>query len=463
MTEKTKKEPETKKPAAKTTAKTPAKAPAKAKPAARKASPAKKPAAAPKEAPAPKEKKEEPKREDKPQAEEKPLITSNTDEGGISGLLFSLLLIAVLAGGGYATLPLWSPYVVDYLPELEMGGGAEPPEDLLVDRIGEIEQEIQKVRDSGQGIADLEQERSRLNDSIDNVMTRIDGLEKQIAHVKDMLQATSPPSDAVDTNQSLQRLTNRMNELERSDETVNAVMERLARLEKAMSDSGATASSSAEQLSKTMADISQRIGTLETGAAESSATETEVAERTKAQVRAQSLVLAVGHLRETLRSSAPYTQALDALKALGEGDPDIMRGVEELIPYAETGAPTLNMLRRDFIATSEAIRAAAPEAAAEGAAGLLDKALNRLTSLVSVRKAGSDGSAGGPQGPTEEAMKRLGSGDLAGAIEVIAALYGAEADAARPWLEGARARLTAETSLARLHVFVVSLLAPSDQ
>ncbi len=399
-----------------------------------------------------------------PKTQEKTLVTSNTEEGGISNLLWGLLLVAVLTGGGYATLPLWSPYVVDYLPELEMGGGAEPPEDTFVDRLSEIENEIQRVRESGEGIADLEQERGRLNKSIETVMGRIGELEKQIDYVRGMLQATSPPSDAVVTNESLQRLSSRMNKLEESDETVNAVMERLARLEQAMAESGSNAGSSATQLSQTMADISARIGTLEAGVAANVAAKEKNQQRSKQNARAQTLVLAVGHLRQTLRSSDPFTQALDALKSLAQGDPDIMRGINELSSYAEFGIPTLDMLRRDYIAAAEAINAAAPEAQVSGeASGFIDKALKRIKSLVSVRKAGSENSGDVIKGPAEKAMAMLGDGDLSGAIASLETLYGQEAEAAAPWLEKARARLTAETALSRLHVFVVSLLAPANQ
>ncbi|MBL6931557.1 MAG: hypothetical protein ISR45_01315 [Rhodospirillales bacterium] len=401
---------------------------------------------------------------DTPKTPEKPIVTSNTDEGGISGLLWTLLLIAMLGGGGYATLPLWSPYVVDYLPALEMGGGVEPPEDTLVNRLTEIENEIQRVRKSGEGIADLEKERNRLNTSIEGVMGRIDDLEKQIDYVRGMLQATSPPSDAVVTHESLQRLSSRMNKLEQSDETVNAVMERLAMLEQAMADSGSNASSSASQLSQTMAEISQRIGSLESGVETSAASESKVAARTQQHLRAQTLVLAVGHLRENLRTSAPFDQALSALKSLGEEDADIMRGVNELSPYAQTGIPTLDMLRREYISAAEKIAAAAPEVTASGeTTGILDKAMGRIKSLVSVRKTGSQSPADVVKGPAESAMAQLGDGDLSGAIATLEALYGKEALAAQPWLEKARARLIAETALSRLHVFVVSLLAPATQ
>jgi len=398
-----------------------------------------------------------------PKEAEKPLVVSNTEEGGISGVLWGLLFVALLVGGGYATKPLWTPYLVDYLPQLKKMAADQPAEDLLMDRVNQLAQEIAQVRQSGEAIGDLESERSRLNKTFEGVMARITELEKQIDYVRGMQQATAPPSDAVNTNESLQRLSSRMNELEKSDESVSAVMERLSKLEQAMEESGSSTKSSAAELSQIMTDISQRIGTLESGAAQSVAREASTAEA-KQQVRAQTLVLAVGHLRETLRSNDPFVQPLGALKALGGDDPDIKRGLEELAPYAKTGIQTMDMLRRSYPAVAKNIKAAAPEVTSgDTDKSTIDKVLDQVTSLVSVRKTGSEDPATLVSGPADTALVQLDQGDLGAAIATLSALYGPEASAAAPWLAQAQARLIAETTLSRLHVFVVSILAPATQ
>lgn len=392
---------------------------------------------------------------------EKPLVASNTEEGGNSRSLFGLLAVAILIGGGFATQTLWTPYVIDYLPGLTQPEEPEQPEDTFADRLEEIEQEVRRVRNSGEAIADLERQRSQLNQSFEGVMARIIELEKQIDYVRGMLQATSPPSDAVQTNESLQRLSSRMKRLEASDETVNAVMERLARLEQAMADSDTSTDSTAEQLSKTMAEISQRIGSLESGATQSTVGLAEARVLAAHQVQAQTLVLAVGHLRETLRDSAPFTAALEALASLAQGDPDIMRGVNQLTPYAQTGIATMDTLAREYNFTARAIAEAAPQADLKTRSeDVLDDVLSSIKSLVSVRKAGTPDQQEAGEGPAKMARARLDAGDLAGAVAVLSALEGPQATAAAPWLKRARARLVAETELSRLHVFVVSLLTP---
>ena len=121
-----------------------------------------------------------------PKEPEKPLIKSYTEEGSISGFLWGLLFVAVLGGGGYATKPLWAPYVVNYLPQLKSMAVDEPTEVLLMDRIDQLDEEIAQVRKSGDAIADLESERGRLNKTFEGVMARIIELEKRIDYVRGM-------------------------------------------------------------------------------------------------------------------------------------------------------------------------------------------------------------------------------------------------------------------------------------
>ena len=393
----------------------------------------------------------------------KPLIISNTEEGGISIFLWGLLFVVVVGCGSYATKPLWAPYVIDYLPQLKSMAGDQPPEDLLMARIDQLEEEIVQVRKSGEAIADLESERGRLNKTFEGVMARILELERQIDDVRRMKKATTPPTDAVSTTESLQRLNSRMNDLEKSDEIAKAVMERLNNLEQRMAERGSSAGSSAEELSQIMTDISQRIVTLESGATKSVAGEASMAVA-KRQVRAQALVLAVGHLRETLRSSNPFVQSLGALRALGGDDPDIMSGLKELAPFAQTGIQTLDMLRRDYDTVAENIRAASPKVTSgEMAKSSLSKVLDQVRSLVSVRKMGSEDPESYTSSLVDAAMVQLDQGDLEGSIATLSDLYGTEAAAAAPWLVKAHGRLIAEKTLSRMHVFVVSILATAIQ
>jgi hypothetical protein len=393
----------------------------------------------------------------------KPRIVSNTEEGGITPFLWALLFIVVVGCGVYAVKPLWAPYVINYLPQLESVAGDQLPKDLLADRIHQLEEEIVLVRKSGQAITDLENERSRMNKNFEGVMTRIITLEKQIDNVRRMKKSTTPLTDALITNESLSRLNSRMIELEESGEISGAILERLNKLEKMVGKSDTSAGGSANGLSQIMTDFSQRIATLESGAAESAAGVANVA-KAKQQVRAQTLVLAVSHLRASLRSSDPFVQSLRALKVLGRDDPDIMSGLKDLAPFAQKGIHTMDMLRREYYTVAENIKVAAPKVISNNLAqGTLSEVFNQVTSLVTIRKTDSENYDGFETSLVNTAMDQLDQGDLEGAIVTLSDLDGTEAAAAAPWLKKARGRLIAEKTLSRLHVFVVSILAASIQ
>lgn len=390
----------------------------------------------------------------------KPLVVSNTEERGNTVFLWGLLVIVVIGCGIYATKPLWAPLVINHLPQLKSLADNQPPEDLLTNRINQIEDEIVSVRKSGQAIADLEIERGRLNKNFEGVMARIITLEKQIDNVRRMQKAMKPPTDAFNTHESLNRLNSRMIKLEKSDERASVFLERLNKLEQLVAERDTSVVASTKGLSQVITEISQRIGILESGTSQSVIGDAVIAEA-KQQVRAQTLVLAVGHLRESLRSSDPFVKSLEALKALGGNDPDIMSGLKELAPFAETGIPTIDRLRREYNVVAENIRAAAPKVLSnKNVKNSFSEIFDQVTSLVTVRKTVGDSS---DINTVNAAMVQLDDENLEGAIVTLSSLQGTEAAAAAPWLEAARGRLVAEATLTRLHVFVVSLLATSIQ
>jgi len=391
----------------------------------------------------------------------KPQIVSNTEEGGITHFLWALLFIVTVGCGIYAIKPLWAPYVINYLPQLKSMADDPLSEDVLADRINQLEEEIVSVRKSGKAIADLEIDRSRLNKNFEGVMARIITLEKQIDSVRKMKKATLPPTDAFLANESLSRLNSRMIELEKSDEKASAVLERLNKLEQMVDKSDTSSGGSVKSLSQIMTDFSHRIETLESGAAKSVAGVLNEAEA-KQQVRSQTLVLAVSHLRESLRSSAPFVQSLRALEVLGGDDPDIMSGLKDLAPFAEKGVRTMDMLRREYDTVAENIKATAPKVISNNMAqSTFSEVFNQVTSLVTIRKLDSKHYDGVETSFVDKAMAQLDQGDLEGAIVTLSNLDGTEAAAAAPWLKKARGRLIAEQTLSRLHVFVISILAAS--
>ncbi len=164
------------------------------------------------------------------------------------------------------------------------------------------------------------------------------------------------------------------------------------------------------------------------------------------QRRGDSLVLAVGQLREALTRGASYAPALATARSVAADDPAVMPLLAPLEAGAARGVATRADLRARFdkVATEIARRDAAATAD-----GWWRPIADRLSSLISVRRVGDvDGS--GTSAVLARAEQRLVADDLAGAVAELDALQGEAAAAAQPWLADARARLAADAALARL-------------
>jgi hypothetical protein len=166
------------------------------------------------------------------------------------------------------------------------------------------------------------------------------------------------------------------------------------------------------------------------------------------------LVLAIAQLREALAHSLPYDKALQALAALAAGDPELGGAVAALKPMAATGVATLGELRESFDAAS---LAAARAAIAPDRPGWIGETLARLKRLVVVRHTGAV-AGNGADALLARAEAELKAGQLAAATAVLDGLGGAAAEAMRPWLESAKARLAADAALATLSTRAVARL-----
>ena len=124
----------------------------------------------------------------------------------------------------------------------------------------------------------------------------------------------------------------------------------------------------------------------------------------------------------------------------------------------------MDMLRRKYDTVAENIRVAASGDTSEIITkNILSEVFDQVTSLVTVRKTGTETSENIKTNPVDTARVQLDQGDLEGAIATLSALRGTEAAFTAPWLADAQGRLIAEKTLSRLHVFVVSILATSIQ
>jgi len=358
------------------------------------------------------------------------------DRSGLGGFLWVVALLAVVVGGGYATWPLWSAHVSAWLPALE--GEVDPQVAGTLDRLSEMEKELARIRESGDAIADLESVRGALNKDMEALMERIGALEGQLQAMRKMVAATTPPAAAIDANRSLENLTERLARLEQSNQSIDAVLGRVAGLEAAVAEGAQAAAGAGLEATSSMR-----------------------------QAQTQELVLAAGHLRESLAGPRPFRKALDNFKALGGEARDITDIVADIEAFADSGIPTGETLGKELRAATRDIAAAVPTSGGN----LLAQTVRRLKALVRIERtdgsAPSDGgdseSAGGVEAVLGDAVGAIRQGDLEAAIVRIERLQGPAAEAAGPWLERARARRAAQLAMSALHVYAVSLLAPKSE
>lgn len=357
---------------------------------------------------------------------------------GLLALLWVVVVLGVLGGTGYATWPIWSPYLTAYIPTLDK----EPPRDPRVagvsDRVKALETQAETRRRDIEAIKDLEAERARFSKRLGVLIERVETLEDALGSVREMIEATTLPSDAAVTNESLQRLSERLARLEEDRSASSEDSDRLELI--------------ADERRKLSTEVSKIIGRLAT------------LEKTRTKPvgtagGAKVALLAVGQLREALRVSSPFTGELQALRKVAGSDQGMMKALDVLEPYAATGTPTLASLRAGFESVAGMIVGAARTLEGEG---WMARTVNRLSSLVTVRRVDEAPDDHSLDAVVARAETSLKAGDLMAAVKTLEGLSGAPGEAAAPWLEGARARLAAERAMATLHVIAVSLLSPGD-
>jgi uroporphyrinogen-III synthase len=175
------------------------------------------------------------------------------------------------------------------------------------------------------------------------------------------------------------------------------------------------------------------------------------------------LLIAAGQLRAALATSRPYGNELRAAEALARERPDALGSLQRLDAHAEQGIPTLAILSQRFPSVIDDVLRATPS---PSNGDWLDRASGELKRVFHVRRVaerpGND--PADTDGVLVAAEKALKSGDLAGAVAALTRLAGPAAEAAKPWLDAAGARLDADHAIADLDMAALRgfLAAPTS-
>jgi hypothetical protein len=311
-----------------------------------------------------------------------------------------LVLVLCVVVAGVAASPLWAPPLAPLLP------WSKPPPQYraLARRLGTLE-------------------------TSHNATTAVQhGLAQRLSAV----EARAAAADPAQISKEIGQLDERVAALEKRPAVA---ADDLAKMQQEVARIGTVAADLAVRLPA----LEKRVATLdETGGG------------------AAARLVALLRLREAMDRGQPFAGEYRALAALGKDDPQVAAALAIIAKFAESGvasraalAERLHDLAPRLTGTAE------PPPAGDWRAATLA----RLQGLVKIRRIDSAaGQAANAGAAAEQAMAR---GDLAGAVAAFDKLSGADAAAARPWLEAARARIAAENALADVERAVIAPLGTS--
>ena len=350
--------------------------------------------------------------------------------GGFIRVLGLLGFLAVIGMG--VVLINW-PFWAEVLKPYWFGGEAEPAETsaAMVPAAAPPPMTVEKGR---QSIEEMRTERQQLRQELNRLMARMESIEKSVDSVKKMIQVTASVAEKGNAGKTSAALAERLSEIENSGQSIKSLLQRMDKLE----------SDSAAQIG---AEPNARAGGGQFG-------------------RARAIVLAVASLRQAVAMDEPFEKTLEALSALSGDDPDIKSAVLVLSKSSVAGIPTLATLRERFDGLAGKIVQASKTLEETG---WMERATNRIMSLVTWRRVGDGAEAGAeassPDAIVARAEARLRAGDLKGAVNALKGLssHAKAARVAATWMNDAKARVIAERAVATLHIHAVSLLAPGKE
>lgn len=351
---------------------------------------------------------------DQPEAAPAPVPAAERPGIGYAGAIAATVLVLVVVGVvAFFTAPQWRPYAAAFLVPTERIEALAGRVEDLAGQVSGFEQTLSALR---RDLADLRESAGQGGDAGGGVPV----------------------------------------------EAVTRLEERLAALESAQGDSVSPAH--LEELRQQLGEIRQMVATVRENVVEAGtvlrlAERVEAAEQAVRQARsrssaAESLLLAVGQLREAINRGGSFDAEFRALRILAEGNRELADPLAALAERTSGGIPTRTALAARFgdLATSIVRADFGPEQE-----GWLRRTVQRFSTIVSVKRTEGEAVGDSPAAIVARAEAALDQGDLGEAVGEVAKLDGPAAEAAAPWLADANARLAAERALSELSAAAVAL------
>jgi hypothetical protein len=366
----------------------------------------------------------------------------------------SALLGLILAG--VALSPFWAPLLAPFLPWSEKPAVSQEELTALAARVTLLEQR------SAPPAIDADAIKQQLN----GIVARVERLQSSVdARIAEIEKRLAPPGVDLDAIKSADdALAQRIDALEAATKedhqeiaatlaTRGALHQLERRVDGIDAQSSSRATSETAELQKmqqelartgtTVADLSRRLPELER----------QIQSQGTSERKEATQMLLLLQMREAVEQARPFRAEYSAFKALDD-DPRLTSAAEPLAEAARNGVASRAVLSKRLAELAEQIASAteAPPASDWGA-----RALARIRGLVTIRRI--DGaSQTGPEAAVSTAQTALARGDLAGAVTALEPLAGASADAARPWVQMARERLSVEHALEQVQQLLTARL-----
>jgi hypothetical protein len=252
--------------------------------------------------------------------------------------------------------------------------------------------------------------------------------------------------------------------LRRNEGSVAAAKQALAQLSQRLDASDAQSASRAAATSGNLAKIQQE---LTRQANHDADLDNRVADLTRQLQRQRNvgrngtmLLLALLQMREAVAEARPFPAEYAVFAGLARDNPQLVAAEEPLAGAARDGVASRAVLRRRLADLAAQISAAS-QPSAESPTSWWAAILDRLRQLVTIRRV-DQAAKTGPEAAVGAAQQALSRDDLAGAIAALGRLSGANAAAARDWLDLARRRLAAKAALNRLQELLAAQLGAAS-
>ncbi len=376
---------------------------------------------------------------------------------GMGAILLAGIIGAVIAGSGLLAVIRLAP---DQLGLAKSSGGDVA---ALTHQLSDVSTRLATLEQQVAGLPKVPGDIGQLDD-------RIAALQGDVAALKSSSGANAGPlpPEIASLPQRLSDLEGRVAELKPAD--LSGISARLAALEQRPAG-GSIDPAALSQIKSDLAAFDQRLKAAEAASNDIAGLKQAVAALAAANAKsgngAAGIALAINQLQRLVAAGKPYGPAIAALESFTSGNAALRDAIAPSLATlkagADKGVPSLADLEGSFPATADTIAHAASSAeSAAPDASFGERVLARLSSLVTVRPEGENAQGDDPLARLARGEAKVNAGDIEGAVGELSGLpAGPVADAAKPWLDKAQARLDAQAALDKLESDALSALAAS--